>query len=198
MRRKAEANAFHGSLFEYFRNDVLSANDFFSNRSGKARPMLRYNQYGGTVGGPIVRNKTFFFFSYEGLKEEVPTVVTTSVPTALQRIGDFSQTYSSSGQLVQIFDPNTTRPNPAVPGTYIRDQFPGNRIPASRLDPVAAMIESYYPAPTSAGDRYTGLNNYLFSGPSTRGTDDFSGRVDHQLNASTSLMGRFSRANLST
>jgi hypothetical protein len=194
---KSGANAFHGSLFEYFRNDVLSANDFFSNSSGKARPMLRYNQFGGTVGGPIIKNKTFFFFSYEGLREEVPTVVTTSVPTALQKAGDFSQTYAGNGQLVQIFDPTTTRANPAVPGAYIRSQFLGNRIPTSQLDPVAAKIASYYPGATSAGNLYTGLNNYIFSGPSTRATDDYSGRVDHQLNSSTSLMGRFSRANLS-
>ncbi len=194
---KSGANQLHGSVFEYFRNDVLSANDFFSNRSGKARPMLRYNQFGGTIGGPIIKNKTFFFFSYEGLREEVPTVVTTSVPTALQRMGDFSQTFTSSGQLVQLYDPTTTRPNPAIPGTYIRTPFAGNRIPTPQIDPVAAAIESYYPAPTSPGDRFTGLNNYIFSGPSTRYTDDFSGRVDHQINSTTSLMGRFSRANLS-
>ena len=194
---KGGTNEFHGSLFEYFRNDVLAANDFFSNRSGKARPMLRYNQFGGTVGGPIIKNRTFFFFAYEGLREEVPTVVTTSVPTALQRMGNFSQTYGSNGQLVSIYDPTTTRTDPANPGAYLRTQFPNNIIPANRLDPVAMNIESYYPAPTSAGDPNTHLNNFIFSGPSTRYTDDFSGRVDHQLNATTTLMGRFSRSNLS-
>jgi hypothetical protein len=193
---KGGTNEIHGSLFEYFRNDVLSANDFFSNRSGKARPMLRYNQFGGTVGGPIIKNRTFFFFAYEGLREEVPTVTTTSVPTALQRMGDFSQTYASNGQLVRIFDPTTTRRDPANPANYIRSQFPGNVIPRSQLDPIALKIASYYPNPTSAGDPITHLNNYFFSGPSTRYTDDFSGRVDHQINESTMLMGRFSRANL--
>ena len=92
MASKSGANSIHGSLFEYFRNDVLSANDFFSNSAGKARPMLRYNQFGGTIGGPIIKNRTFFFFAYEGLRE-VPTVVTTSVPTALQRAGDFSDVF---------------------------------------------------------------------------------------------------------
>ena len=82
---KSGTNEWHGSLFEYFRNDVLTANDFFSNRSGRARPTLRYNQYGGTVGAPIKKNRTFFFFAYEGLREEIPTVTTTSVPTTLQR-----------------------------------------------------------------------------------------------------------------
>ena len=191
-------NQFHGSLFEYFRNDVLAANDFFSNASGKARPRLRYNQYGGTFGGPVIRNRTFFFFAYEGLREGIPTVITTSVPTSLQRAGDFSQTFSSGGQLVAIFDPTTTRPDPNNPGQYIRTPFPGNRIPQANIDPVAAKIQSYFPAPNSAGNPGTGLNNFFFSGPSLRSTDNYSGRGDHQLNSSTILMGRFSKANLST
>jgi Carboxypeptidase regulatory-like domain len=194
---KGGTNQFHGSAFEYFRNDVLAANDFFSNEAGKPRPMLRYNQFGGTIGGPIIKNRTFFFFAYEGLREEVPTVVTTSVPTALQREGNFSQTYASNGQPVNIYDPTSTKPDPANPGSYIRTQFPGNIIPRSQLDPVALNIESYYPAPTSSGDPNTHLNNYIFSGPSTRDTDDYSGRIDHQLNTTTMLMGRFSRSNLS-
>src|SRR4051794_10886576 len=194
---KGGTNQVHGSLFEYFRNDVLSANDFFSNRSGKPRPMLRYNQFGGTAGGPIIKNRTFFFFAYEGLREEVPTVVTTSVPTALQRAGNFSQTFAGNGQLVRIYDPTTTRPDPANPGAYIRTPFTGNIVPTNRLDPVALKMQSYYPAANSPGDPNTQLNNYFFSGPSTRYTDDFSGRVDHQLSTNTMLMARFSRANLS-
>lgn len=194
---KSGTNEFHGSLFDYFRNNVLSANDFFSNSSGRARPVLRYNQFGGTVGGPIVKNRTFFFFAYEGLRQKSPTVVTTSVPTDLQKSGDFSKTLASNGQLVTIYDPATTRPDPNNPGQYLRSPFADNRIPQGRIDPVSAKIQSYYPAPTSAGNLYTGLNNFFFSGPSVRETDNFSGRVDHQLNSSTLLMGRFSRANLS-
>lgn len=194
---KSGTNEFHGSLFDYFRNNVLSANDFFSNSSGRARPVLRYNQFGGTVGGPIVKNRTFFFFAYEGLRQKSPTVVTTSVPTDFQKSGDFSKTLASNGQLVTIYDPATTRPDPNNPGQYLRSPFADNRIPQGRIDPVSAKIQSYYPAPTSAGNLYTGLNNFFFTGPSVRETDNFSGRVDHQLNSSTLLMGRFSRANLS-
>ena len=194
---KSGTNQFHGSLFEYFRNDVLSANDFFSNQSGKPRPMLRYNQFGGTIGGPIIKNRTFFFFAYEGLREEVPTVVVTSVPTALQRAGNFSQTLASNGQMVQIYDPTNTQPDPSHPGAYIRTPFAGNVIPASKLDPVAQKMTSYYPAANSPGNPYTQLNNYFFSGPSTRYTDDFSGRVDHQITDNTMLTARFSRADLS-
>ena len=135
---KSGTNQFHGSLFEYFRNDVLAANDFFSNRSGKARAALRYNQFGGAVGGPIIKNRTFSFFAYEGLREGIPTVVTTSVPTALQRAGNFSQTLAGNGQLVTIFDPFSTKPDPNKPGGYIRSAFFGNVIPTSRIDPVAA------------------------------------------------------------
>ncbi len=78
---KAGTNNFHGSLFEYLRNDAFSANDFFSNRAGAPRPTLRYNQFGGTIGGPILRKRLFFFFAYEGLRQKTPDVVTTSVPT---------------------------------------------------------------------------------------------------------------------
>jgi hypothetical protein len=195
---KNGTNQVHGSLFEYFRNDVLAANDFFSNRSGKARPMLRYNQFGGTLGGPIIKNRTFFFFAYEGLREEVPTVVTTSVPSSAQESGDFSHTLASNGQMVTIYDPLTTVASPNNPGQYVRSAFPGNSIPQNRIDPVAAKIQTYFPTPTSAGDPNTGLNNFFFTGPSIRATNDFSGRVDHQLNSKTLVMGRFSRANLST
>jgi len=195
---KSGTNEFHGSLFDYFRNDALSANDFFSNSSGRARPVLRYNQFGGTVGGPIIKNRTFFFFSYEGLRQKSPTIATTSVPTEFQKAGDFSRTLAGSGQLVTIYDPVTTIADPNNPGQYLRTPFAGNRIPQNRIDPVSAKIQAYYPAPTSAGNVNTGLNNFFFSGPSLRETDNFSGRVDHQFNSSTMLMGRFSRANLST
>lgn len=195
---KGGTNQLHGSLFDYFRNDALAANDFFSNTSGRARPMLRYNQFGAAVGGPVVKNRTFFYFAYEGLRQKLPTVTTTSVPTALQRAGNFSETRATNGQLVVIYDPKTTRPDPDRAGQYIRSPFPGNVIPPERIDPVAAKIQSYYPAPTSAGNPNTGLNNFFFTGPALRSTDNYSSRVDHQLNASTLLMGRFSRASLPT
>lgn len=193
---KSGTNAFHGSLFDYLRNDKLAANNFFSNRSGTPRTILRYNQFGGTLGGPIRKNRTFFFFSYEGLRMKMPVVRSTSVPTALQRAGNFTQTTTAAGQLITIYDPLTTRVDPNNPARYIRTAFPGNQIPAARIDPVAAKIQTYYPAPTSPGDPGTGLNNYFFSGPQVRTTDNFSGRVDHQWNASTMMTARFSRADL--
>jgi Carboxypeptidase regulatory-like domain len=194
---KAGTNDFHGSLFEYLRNDIFSANDYFSNLAGKARPKLRYNQFGGSVGGPIIRNRAFFFFSYEGLRQITPNVVTTSVPTALQRVGDFSQTDTSTGQLTVIYDPLTTVPNPSNPGQYVRSPFAGNKIPASRLDPVALAIQNYYPAPNQAGNPGTGLNNYFFSGGNIQHVNNYSGRGDYQLSDSTQINGRYSLENLS-
>jgi Carboxypeptidase regulatory-like domain len=194
---KSGTNQFHGSLFEYIRNDIFSANNFFSNQAGVPRAKLRYNQFGGTVGGPIFRNKAFFFFAYEGLRQITPDVVTTSVPTAAQRSGDFSQTLNASGALLTIYDPSSTVPDPSSPGNYIRTAFPGNKIPQARLDPVALAIEKYFPAANQTGNPGTGLNNFIFSGGNIQHTNNFSGRGDYQLNANTQIMGRYSIEELS-
>jgi hypothetical protein len=191
---KSGTNDFHGDLFEYFRNNVLAANDFFSNRAGIPIQALRYNQFGGAGGGPIKKNRAFLFFAYEGLREVIPIQTTTSVPTPLQRAGDFSQTLNSSGQAITIYDPSTTKPDPNHTGQYLRSPFLGNKIP--NIDPVAAKIETYYPAANQPGLPNTGLNNYFSNLPSDRNTDNFSGRVDDQLNSHTALTAMFSRSNV--
>jgi hypothetical protein len=194
---KAGTNEFHGSLFEYLLNDDFSANNFFSNRAGAPRPMLRYNQFGGTVGGPILRKRLFFFFAYEGLRQKTPDVVTTSVPTDLERSGDFSQLHNSAGQLITIYDPFSTVPDPSHPGQYIRMAFPDNKIPQGRIDQVAANLTKYFPEPNQAGSPGTDLNNFFFSGANQQNVNNYSGRVDYQLSAKTALMGRYSLENLS-
>ncbi len=191
---KGGTNELHGSLFEYFRNDALAATDFFSNAAGRKKPMFRFNQFGGTVGGPIKKNKTFFFGGYEGLRLRDPVITTTTVPTELQRGGNFSQTFTASGALIGIYDPLTTRQDPNTPGKYLRSPFPGNIVPGERISPIATALLKYYPAATSQGDPNTHLNNFFFSGPRTRPVNDYNGRVDHQLNQSTILMGRFSKS----
>jgi len=191
---KGGTNEFHGSLFEYLRNDAFAANNFFSNLSGARKPVLRYNQFGGTLGGPVAKNRTFFFGGFEALRMSDPVIRTVSVPTALQRAGDFSQTLASTGRLVVIHDPLTTRRDPNSPARYLRSPFAGNRLPKDRINPVSAALQSYYPQPTSAGDRFTGLNNYFFSGTRTRPINDYSGRVDHQWSQSTLVMARFSKS----
>ena len=200
---KGGTNEFHGSAFEYIRDHRLQANSFFNKRDGLKKSPMRINQFGGTLGGPIRRNKTFFFFGFEASRIQLPaggsttaaglpTVIT--VPTERQRAGDFSQTFTNTGALVTIYDPLTTRPDPNNPGRYLRDPFPGNIIPANRINPIAAAVQKYYPLPRNAGDPFTGLNNFPFTGTQPQSNNDFSIRADHQFNPSTSLMGRYSHS----
>ncbi len=191
---KSGTNEFHGGLFKFFRNDALAANDFFSNLSGRSKPVFRYNQFGGTLGGPIVRNRTFFFAGSEGLRFKDPLIRTTTVPTELQKAGDFSRTFTSTGRLIVIHDPLTTRQDPNNPSRYLRSLFPGNLIPRDRINPLSARLQQYFPPPTSSGNPGSGLNNFFFSGPRTRPVNDFSGRVDHQWNATTLMTARFSKS----
>ena len=144
---RSGTNALHGSAYGYIRNDRFNANSWTNNRNGVARGKEDIKQAGFTVGGPIERNRTFFFLNLERSKSLSPDNLIRSVPTVLQRAGDFSQTRTSSGQLIVIYDPLTTRPNPA--GGFIRDPFPGNLIPADRIDPIAKKILEYYPPPTN-------------------------------------------------
>src|SRR5262249_44483565 len=158
----------HGSAYEFFRNDKLDANDFFQNRAGQKRPSLVYNQFGFAVGGPVLipklydgRDRTFFFGNFEGFRQRLGRAITTTVPTPLQLQGAFSQTFNSAGQLVRIADPVTTRPGPG--GTFVRDPFPENRIPASRVDAVAnqlRMNNRVWAQPNSPGQPFTNVDNF--------------------------------------
>src|SRR5207247_10514487 len=118
-------------------------------RSGVARGKEDIKQYGLTFGGPVLKDRTFFFLNVEYSKSLSPDNVIATVPTLKQRAGDFSDTRTSTGQLITIYDPLTTRPNPAAPGTFIRDPFPGNVIPPGRIDAIAKKILEYYPLPTN-------------------------------------------------
>jgi len=187
MISKSGTNATHGSLFEFLRNDKLNANDFFANRAGRQIPPDKVNQFGGTVGGPIIRNKLFYFFNYEGYRERSSSVETINSPTAAQRAGDFSTTTTSAGQLITVYDPSTTRPDPANSGKFIRDPFAGNRIPAGRINAVGQNILSYYPQPNLPG---LSANLFLIS-PVPINKDYESIRVDYIISSSQRLSGRF-------
>jgi hypothetical protein len=184
---KAGTNQLHGTAYWFLRNSDVDANDFFSNRAGLPLGALRRNQAGFTAGGPVLipkvyngRDKTFFFVDYEAFREKVASPNSLTVPTALQRAGDFSQTFTSSGKLVQIFDPASTQPNPAGPvGTYIRTAFPGNVIPTNRLNPVAVNLMQFYPLPTS--NALTGNYNINPSIPNSNNTFDL--RLDQYAGA---------------
>src|SRR5881397_4045960 len=129
------------------RSDRFNANSWTNTRNNVARGKEDIKQYGFTLGGPVRKNRTFFFVNVERSKSLTPDNLIRMVPTLLQRAGDFSQTRTSSGQLITIYDPLTTRPNPA--GGFTRDPFPGNVIPADRIDPIAKAILEHYPLPTN-------------------------------------------------
>src|SRR5712664_696650 len=144
---RSGTNAFHGSVYGYIRNDRFNANSWTNNRNRVARGKEDIKQSGFTLGGPITKDRTFFFVNVEWSKSLTPDNLIRTVTTLLQRAGDFSQTRTSAGQLITIYDPLTTRPNPA--GGFIRDPFPGNVIPADRIDPIAKAILDNYPKPTN-------------------------------------------------
>jgi outer membrane receptor protein involved in Fe transport len=192
---KSGGNAFRGGAWEFLRDRGLSANDFFSNRTGKDKVPFKFNQYGATFGGPLVHDRTFFFANWEGVRQRTGTRQFFTVPTALQRQGDFSQTFDASGRLIVIYDPLTTRPDPARPGRYIRDPFPGNVIPRDRLNSVALNVGSYYPEPNTQGAANTGANNYQGYGNQEINKDLIGLRIDHYFTPSRRLFGRHTTDN---
>lgn len=188
---KAGTNGFHGSLYEFYRNKVLRANDFFSNRAGREKQPFNFNQWGGTVGGPIRKDRTFFFFNYEQFKQRTLATTIRSVPTALQRSGDFSETRAASGALIQIFDPFSTRTDPANPANRIRDMFPGNRIPANRISATSQAVNAYYPQPNTTGVAFTNANNFFGVGSSPLDKEVLGLRLDHYLTPLRRIAGRY-------
>lgn len=188
---KSGTNQFHGSVYEFLRNSVFDANNFFANRRGEKLGSFKRSQFGATASGPIRRDRTFFMGSYEGLRERSAANTTFTVPTALQRQGDFSQTFAANGQLIRIFNPFTTRPNPNGAG-FIRDQFSGNVIPSSLFDPVALNALKYYPQPNQPGNPGTQANNYQRSGARQLDIDQFDLRVDENLSSTRKFFTRYS------
>ena len=166
---KSGSNTFHGSAYEYWQNDVLNASNFFPGGNGQpVKPSIRYNEWGGSVGGPIIKNKLFFFFVRDKITNNGSgNQHTSTVPTLAERSGDFS------GQPT-IYDPATA----GVGG--LRTAFPGNIIPANRIDPVALKVLGFYPAPNAGGPNAT-VNNFVFLSPSSNPNLRYFGRIDYDL-----------------
>jgi hypothetical protein len=189
---RSGGNQFHGGAFEFLQNTLFNANEFNSNRANIPRQRSNINTFGANFNGPILKDKLFFAYSYEGIRQSIPDPFTTSIPTPLQRTGDFSQTRLANGQLQVIYDPLTTRPDPTNPGRLIRDPFPNNRIPDNRINPVARLALAFLPAPNSPGDSL-GLNNYTNSSAIPRFIARFnahSGRLDYNFSDATKVFGR--------
>jgi len=163
---KSGGNQFHGTLFEFLRNEDLNARNYFA-QPGR-RPEFRRNQYGLTVGGPIRRSRTFFFADWQGTRLRTGITRQSVVPTVAQRSGAFTST---------IYDPAGS---PRTP-------FPNNTIPSSRFDPLALQVLQHYPLPNSAA-----ANNYILVGVEPDNQDQFDGRVDHVFNQKHRAFVRYS------
>ncbi|HTB13431.1 MAG TPA: carboxypeptidase-like regulatory domain-containing protein [Bryobacteraceae bacterium] len=188
---KSGTNQFHGAAYEYLRNTDLNANTFFANRSGTARPQYIQNQYGGAVGGPIKRDKTFFFVNFEEYEIRQASAALDTVPTALQRVGNFSQTFNASGALVAIADPGTSVQQ--ANGSYTRTVFPGNIIPATQLSKVATNVAQLFPLPNIPGTAFTNTNNYAAVSTSRNNQQNGVGKFDHNINDRWKLFGTYAK-----
>ncbi len=189
---KSGTNSFHGTAYEFLRNSQLDANNFYNNLRGVPLSSFKRSQYGGTFGGPVIKDRTFFMSSYEGLRQRSFSSRTATVPTALERAGDFTQTFAGANNPVLIYDPFTTRAS----GTgFIRDAFPGNIVPAGRQDRVGQNIAKYFPAPNTQGVAWTNANNYYSQGSSSLDIDQIDGRVDHNFTSTQRLFVRYSYRN---
>ncbi len=197
---KSGTNDLHGTLFEFLRNRSLNASDFFSNQAGKTKPRFEMNQFGGALGGPVIiphiydgKGKTFFFGDFQATRRVQGEPTSLTVPTALQREGNFSQTYNSSGQLVVIYDPFSTAVNPSNPSQYIRQAFPNNIIsPTEALNPVAQNLMTWYPLPNTAGSPYTAANNFVVDPRLIVRPNVGSFRIDQNVTNRYRLFGRYS------
>lgn len=179
LSTRSGTNDFHGSIFEFARNSALDARNFFATE----RPPLRMHQFGASLGGPIRKDKTHFFGTWEQTRQVSSQTTLQTVPTEAQRNGDFSQLYDSAGQQIPIYDPATT---------VGRDRlaFPNNRIPVDRFDPVAKAALAYWPAPNRAAS-ITGANNFSANANSALRRNILMGKVDHQVGQNDQLSVRY-------
>ncbi len=190
---KSGGNQFHGSLYEFLRNSVMDSNNFFDNSRGRPLASFKRSQFGYVFSGPIKKDKTFFMTSFEGLRSRSFANRTFTVPTGLERQGDFSQTFNrvnNAPSLVRIFDPFSTRANPA--GGFIRDQFPDNRIPAQRFDPVSQNVIKFYPSANTVGDPITNANNFAQSGSGQNNITQHDYRIDQVIDSRQRFFARYS------
>jgi hypothetical protein len=189
LSTKSGTNSLHGSVYEFFRNKVLNANDFFDNRNAVPVPAFTQNQFGANAGGPIVKNKLFFFSSYEGYRLRKGNPLTTTVPTALERAGNFSQSGSP------IYDPLTST-NCTSGGGTCRTQFSfngtANVIDPARLDPTAVALLNYFPLPNRPGE----INNLIVNFSAGGDIDQINERVDYNLSEKQRIFGRFTREHI--
>ena len=193
---KSGTNQLHGTAYEFLRNDAFDANNFFNNTAGVGKAPFRFNQFGVTSGGPVEiphvydgRNRTFWFFGYEGAILHSSQTFLGTLPTAAQRDGDFSGVRTGAGAAVAIYDPFSTAP---AGSGFVRTPFAGNRLPASMIDPVARKALGYYPLPNQPGLPGSGANNYIVNANQSNTMHTFQGRLDHHFSQANQFFLRVS------
>ncbi|MGH9632530.1 MAG: carboxypeptidase regulatory-like domain-containing protein, partial [Bryobacteraceae bacterium] len=192
---KSGTNELHGTLYEFLRNQKLDSRDYFA----RSRPHFRHNQFGGSAGGPIMipglydgRNRSFWFFNYEGFRERRGVTQVFTVPTPAMLSGDLSRTISGA-PAPPIYDPLTTRPNPSGAG-FIRTRFPDNQIPANRIQPYAAAYAGlWFPKNLIPG---VSAGNYINDTLNRRDDNQVTTRIDQKLTDNNNIFGRFTWQNL--
>jgi len=197
MVSKSGTNELHGVVYEFHRNASLNANSWFSNRAGLTLPESKRNVFGGTIGAPVYlpklydgKNRTFFFFDFEGNRDRNATTTTGTVPTAQQLAGDFSDTRLANGNLSPIYNPFNTYS--AANGQTLRRLFPGNTVPASMHSRVARNAIPFFPKPTSEGNRFTRVNNFFAQGVNQSRGNKFDAKIDHNLSEKQRFTSRYS------
>lgn len=196
---KSGTNQFHGTLYHYLRNDKLNANAFEANAAGNNRTAFRWAQPGVQFDGPVFlpklydgRNRTFFMYSWEKIKSKIPFPQTYTVPTLLERTGNFTQTLQPNLQPITIFDPLTTVQQGSA---YTRQPFAGNLIPANRIDPVAANIVKFIAQPNTPGDARNFFNLVATPNSVSDEYDQQIIRLDQQLGSKHRFFSRYVRGN---
>ena len=184
---KNGTNQFHGVIFEFLRNDAFDANNYITKLAGLPRAPFHQNQFGGALGGPVLKNKLFFFADYQGTRQTTRAASQIyNLPPVAFRTGDFS------GTSVKVFDPSTRRALPN--GQVVATQFPGNKIPVSRINPTAAAIVGLIPAP-NFGAATDLSRNWVYQAPQFNNTDQGDVRVDYTISKKNTLYGSFSKSN---
>ena len=186
---KSGTDQFHGTAWEFIRNADLNANSWQNDRNSIAKAPFQFNRFGANIGGPIKRNKLFFFFNYEATRQGGPAQVLGTVPTDAEKAGNFSNQLDAKGEQDLIYDPLTTAATSS--GGYTRTAFPNDTVPASRFNNIATNVLKFYPEPNRPGQTLANLNDFFMSGKSIVNTNNYLARVDYYISDRNRVYGRY-------
>lgn len=193
---KSGTNRPHGEVYEFLKNLKLDSTEWVLNALGTPRTRFQNNTFGFETDGPVYipkvvdgRNRIFYMFSYEGGREHLQSSAIRTLPTAPMLQGDFSQLLNNAGQLVAIYDPNSTKQLPD--GSYVRTPLPGNRIPAGQINPIVAKVAAFYPQPNRTGTGPANLNNYSVLKPQTQTYTAVLGKMDFKPSQKSNISFRY-------